>query len=186
MLGGYYAIMTWLPTYLRLERGLTILSSGLYLGVVIVGAFIGYLVSAYLADAIGRRRTFLAFSVASLVVIAIYTHLPITDRTMLILGFPLGFFAVGVFSGIGPFLTEQFPTGARASGQGFSYNFGRAAGAFVPALVGVLSASMTLGQAIGIFATSAYGLLVIAAYCLPETNGKELREPSDATPEAVR
>jgi hypothetical protein len=44
---------------------------------------------------------------------------------MLLLGFPLGFFSEGVFSGMGPFLTELFPTRMRGSGQGFSYNFGR-------------------------------------------------------------
>jgi hypothetical protein len=44
--GGYYAIATWLPTYLRTERKLTVLGTGGYLAVVIVGSFIGYLVSA--------------------------------------------------------------------------------------------------------------------------------------------
>jgi MFS family permease len=166
--------MTWLPTFLRLERGLTVLSSGLYLGVIIVGAFAGYIFGAYLADLIGRRRNFLLYSVSCIAIVVIYTHLPISNETMLVLGFPLGFCAVGVFSGIGPFFTELFPTGVRGSGQGFSYNAGRAAGAFFPALVGLLSARMTLGVAIGLFSVVAYGLLVIAAYLLPETNGKEL------------
>jgi MFS family permease len=181
-LGGYYALMTWLPTYLRLERGLTILSSGLYLGVIIAGAFAGYIAGAYLADLIGRRRNFLLYAVSCLVIVAVYTHVPISNETMLILGFPLGFCAVGVFSGIGPFFTELFPTGVRGSGQGFSYNAGRAAGALFPALVGLLSASMSLGAAIGVFAAVAYGLLVIAAYCLPETRGKEL-DPGNAVPQ---
>jgi MFS family permease len=180
-LGGYYALMTWLPTYLRLERGLTIFSSGLYLGVIIAGAFIGYIVGAYLADLIGRRRTFLVYSLVCIAIVIIYTHLPIRNETMLFLGFPLGFCSVGVFSGIGPFFTELFPTAVRASGQGFSYNVGRAAGALFPALVGFLSASMSLGRAIGVFAGFAYGLLVIAAYCLPETRGKEL----DSLPETT-
>jgi MFS family permease len=181
-LGGYYALMTWLPTYLRLERGLTILSSGLYLGVIIAGAFAGYIAGAYLADLIGRRRNFLLYAVSCIVIVAVYTHVPISNETMLILGFPLGFCAVGVFSGIGPFFTELFPTGVRGSGQGFSYNAGRATGALFPALVGLLSASMSLGAAIGVFAAVAYGLLVIAAYCLPETRGKEL-DPGNAVPQ---
>jgi MFS family permease len=173
-LGGYYGLMTWLPTYLRLERGLTILSSGFYLAIIITGAFAGYVVGAYLADLIGRRRTFLLYSISCVAIVTSYTQLPVSNGAMLILGFPLGFCSVGVFSGIGPFFTELFPTGVRASGQGFCYNAGRAAGAFFPALVGLMSASMGLGQAIGIFATVAYGLLVIAAFCLPETKGREL------------
>jgi MFS family permease len=175
-LGGYYALMTWLPTYLRSERGLTIFSSGLYLGVVIAGAFAGYIVSAYLVDLIGRRRNFLFFAIGCLTIVASYTQLAVDDELMLILGFPLGFFSTGVFSGMGPFMTELFPTSVRASGQGFAYNCGRAIGAFFPALVGFLSASITLGHAVGVFAGSAYGLLVLAAYCLPETKGKELDE----------
>jgi hypothetical protein len=55
-------------------------------------------------------------------------------------------------------------------------NFGRAGGAFFPALVGLLSSTMTLGHAIGVFSVSAYGLLVLSACRLPETKGKELSE----------
>src|SRR5260370_162527 len=91
--------------------------------------------------------------------------------------------STGVLSGMGPFMTELFPTSVRASGQGFAYNFGRAIGAFFPALVGLLSTSMTLGFAISIFAGSAYGLLVVAAYCLPETKGKVLNIRETELPE---
>jgi MFS family permease len=178
-LGGYYALMTWLPTYLRSERGLTVLSSGLYLGVIIAGAFTGYLVGAHLADRIGRKRNFFLYSFGALAIVATYTHVPISNRAMLFLGFPLGFCAVGVFSGIGPFFTELFPTAVRGSGQGFSYNAGRASGAFFPALVGLLSASLNLGRAIGVFALVAYSLLVLAAQLLPETKDKELELVGD-------
>src|SRR6202012_4525962 len=56
--GGYYAITTWLPTFLRTERQLSNIGSGGYLGVVILGSFVGYMASAYLSDILGRRRTF--------------------------------------------------------------------------------------------------------------------------------
>src|SRR5256885_7446406 len=58
---------------------------------------------------------------------------------MLVLGFPLGFFMSGIFSGAGAFLAELFPNELRGSGQGFCYNFGRGIGATFPALVGVFS-----------------------------------------------
>ena len=76
----------------------------------------------------------------------------ISDSMMLVLGFPLGFFASGIFSGMGPLFTELFPTSVRGAGQGFCYNFGRGLGAFFPVLVGVVSAQCGLGPAIGIFA----------------------------------
>ncbi len=45
---------------------------------------------------------------------------------------------------------------------------------FFPFLVGWLSSTLSLGQAIGIFAGFAYALVIIAALMLPETKGREL------------
>jgi len=172
--GGYYAITTWLPTFLRTERHLTILSTGGYLSVIIVGSFVGYLVSAWLSDRIGRRANFMLFALCSIVTVIAYTQIPVTDSLMLGLGFPLGFFASGVFSGMGPFFTELFPTRMRGSGQGFAYNFGRGVAALNPWLVGIVSGMLPLGQSIGVFAMWAYGLMAIAALLLPETRGRVL------------
>jgi MFS family permease len=173
--GGYYAITTFLPTFLRTERHLTVLGSGLYLAVIIIGSWCGYLVSAYLCDWIGRRKNFFIYAIGSLVIAVAYTEMQISDSLMLALGFPLGFFASGIFSGMGPVFTELFPTSLRGTGQGFCYNFGRGLGAFFPTLVGVVSASLGLGAAIGIFAAIAYSIVILAALALPETRGKELR-----------
>jgi sugar phosphate permease len=173
--GGYYAITTWLPTFLRTERGLTVLSTGSYLAVIIVGSLFGYLVSAWLNDRIGRRPNFILFAVMSIVIVLLYTQIPIDDTVMLFLGFPLGFFASGIFSGMGPVLTELFPTHMRGSGQGFAYNFGRGVAALNPLLVGMFSTStLPLGQSIGVFAAAAYGMLIIAALLLPETRASKL------------
>jgi MFS family permease len=172
--GGYYAITTWLPTFLRTERKLTVLGTGGYLAVIIVGSFIGYLVSAWLNDRIGRRANFILFALCSIITVIVYTQLPVDNTLMLWLGFPLGFFASGIFSGMGPFLTELFPTRMRGSGQGFAYNFGRGIAALNPMFVGMLSAKLPLGQSIGVFALIAYGLLIIAALLLPETKGRVL------------
>jgi MFS family permease len=173
--GGYYAITTWLPTYLKTTRGLSVLNTGEYLFVVIIGSFVGYLVSAWLSDRIGRKRTLVLFAVCSLLAIVGYTYLPISNSVMLTLGFPLGFFASGVFSPIGAFFTELFPSRVRGSGQGFSYNVGRGIGALFPTLVGILSARMELGHAISMFAVAAYLTMVVATLLLPETRGRELR-----------
>jgi MFS family permease len=172
--GGYYAITTFLPTFLRTQRHLTVLGTGGYLAVIIVGSWLGYVVSAYLSDAIGRRKNFFIFAIGSLLIALAYTQTEISDSMMLALGFPLGFFASGIFSGMGPVLTELFPTSVRGAGQGFCYNFGRGIAAFFPTLVGMLSASVTLGTAIGIFAAFAYAIVVLAALVLPETRGREL------------
>lgn len=172
--GGALAITIWLPTFLKTTRGLSVLGSGGYLAVYLIGAIIGNIVSGYLADVIGRRNNFAAFAIFSFITVVLFTFLPISDPLMLVLGFPLGFFTQGIFGAIGPFLSEQFPTNIRVTGQGFAYSFGRAAGSFVPTLVGMLSASLPLGQAIGVVSLCGYALIIVTAYLLPETKGIDL------------
>jgi len=153
--GGYYAITFWVPRFLTTERKLSIVSSTGYLAALIIGSFIGYLVGAWLADRIGRRNLFLIFSVGAIAVILLYTQLPLTNEVLWLLGFPLGFFASGYFSGVGAFLTELYPTRLRGSGQGFCYNFGRGVGAVIPWLIGLLSERLGLGEAVGLFAAGS-------------------------------
>jgi len=172
--GGYYAVTFWVPRFLTTERKLSIVSSTGYLAALIIGSFIGYLVGAWLADRIGRRNLFLTFSIGAIAVVLLYTQLPLTNEMLWVLGFPLGFFASGYFSGMGAFLTELYPTRLRGSGQGFCYNFGRGIGALFPYLVGALSTTTTLGNAIAIFAVAAYGVFFLAAFALPETRGRVL------------
>src|SRR6202042_1892445 len=66
--GGYYAITTFLPTFLRTQRHLSVLGTGGYLAVIIVGSWCGYILSAYLNDAIGRRKNFFVFAIGSLLI----------------------------------------------------------------------------------------------------------------------
>lgn len=172
--GGYYAITTWLPTWLKTEQHLSVAGTGGYLAVVIAGSYAGYLCGAVLSDRLGRRLTFIAFSVVSMFIALIYTCVQMSNGLLLVLGFPLGFFASGLFAGMGAFMTELFPTCIRGSGQGFCYNFGRAVGATFPFLIGIVAQSMSLGLAIGVFAAVAYAVVVLAALSLPETRGIEL------------
>jgi MFS family permease len=172
--GGSYALSVWLPTFLRTERHLSVLNTGGYLFVHILGAWVGFITGAYLADAIGRKATFMVSALGSAVAVVAYVTLPISDGLMLLLAAPLGFIIYMMFSAMGPFLTELYPTEVRGSGQGFCYNVGRACGALFPALVGFLSQRLPLGTAIAIFAFAAYGLMVVALLLLPETRGRSV------------
>jgi MFS family permease len=173
-LGGNYSILTWLPTYLKTVRGLSVLNTGGYLAINILGSFFGYVVSAHLSDWFGRRRTFVFTSLSAAATVAIYTLAPLNSQMVFLLGFPLGFFQSGIIAGMGATFAELFPTRVRASGQGFSYNVGRGLGSAVPAVIGYLSVTMQLGPAIGVCAVSSYALVLLATVLLPETRGKEL------------
>src|ERR1700733_7594160 len=128
MLGGYYAVNSWLPTYLSSERHLSVGGTSRYSLILIAGSFAGYLTSAWLSDVLGRRRCFMLFAAAGAVLVLAYTWAALSNVQMMVLGFPLGFFQSGIFSGMGAYLAELYPSAVRGSGQGFSYSAGRAAG----------------------------------------------------------
>jgi SHS family lactate transporter-like MFS transporter len=97
------------------------------------------------------------------------------------IGLWLGALIVGVFAagclGIMPgYLSERFPTEARAVGAGFAYHVGAGLGAFTPYMVGALQdrgVPLTTAMATCIVLS---GLLVILFVWLgPETRGRVLR-----------
>lgn len=172
--GGYYALMTWLPTFLKTERHLSVLGTSGYLAVIIVAFWCGCMASAYLLDRIGRRLNLILFSACCVVTVLVYVFLPLSNSTMLFLGFPLGFFAAGIPASLGALFNELYPSGVRGTGVGFCYNFGRIVSAGFPVLVGHMSSKMSLGAAIGVDAALAYSLVALAVFALPETRGKSL------------
>jgi MFS family permease len=173
--GGYYTLATWVPTYLKTERGLSVVGTGSYLTFLISGAFIGYLTGGHLTDRLGRRRNIWLFALLSAICVLAYTNIPHGANTLLlVLGFPLGFCMSAIFSGFGSYLSELYPTAVRGTGQGFTYNTGRAVGAVFPTLVGFLADSWGVGGAL-VFGAVGYGLAALALLGLPETRGKELQ-----------
>ncbi|HTT39436.1 MAG TPA: MFS transporter [Burkholderiales bacterium] len=172
--GGGYALMIWLPTYLKTVRGVSSVGTGAYLLVLILGAFFGFVTGAYLADGIGRKRTFLLSAILSMILTLIYLFAPISNSSILLVGFVLGYVSLIMFSPMGSFMTELYPTSVRGVGQGFCYNAGRGIGALFPALVGFLSARLGLGPAIAVFSLGAYAIMIAALLMLPETRGRSL------------
>ncbi|RXS88406.1 MFS transporter [Streptomyces sp. TM32] len=172
--GGYYTIATWLPTYLKTERHLTVVGTGSYLFLLITGAFLGYLTGGYLTDWLGRRKAIALFAVLSGGILFAYTHIPAgANQLLLVLGFPLGFCASAIFSGFGSFLAELYPTEVRGTGQGLTYNVGRAVGAFFPTAVGFQAGGNGLGGAL-VYGAVGYVIALVALLGLPETRGRAL------------
>lgn len=172
--GSSYAITTFLPTYLKTARHLTSVGTGAYLMVLILGAFFGFLSGAYLSDAIGRKSTFMISAVGSVVLMLVYLFAPLSNDMILPVGFLLGYINLMMFSPMGPFMTELYPTAVRGVGQGFCYNVGRGIGAVFPALVGFLAARWGLAAAIAIFSFAGLALMIAALLMLPETKGRSL------------
>ena len=71
--GGYYAITTWLPTFLKTVRKLSVMNTGGYLFVVIVGSFMGYMISDVCRRARPQAEGSSCYAVCSFVTVWAYT-----------------------------------------------------------------------------------------------------------------
>jgi MFS family permease len=174
---AWWGLFTWIPSYLKLPpssggAGLTVLDSSLFIIVLTVGQWLGYVSFGFIADRFGRRKTYVLYLVVAAGVVPLY-GLARDPRILLVLGPLVGFFGTGYFSGFGAISAELFPTRIRVTAQGLTYNVGRVASAVAPFVVGSLASRYGLGAA---FNVTAVAFLVSAAlaWSLPETKGRVL------------
>ena len=184
--GGYWAIATWWPAILQSERGYSATASGVYFAAVIVGSFFGYLCGSWLSDSVGRRVTLAGFALGGIFVVLACTEFQLSEMLLLSLSFPLGFFALGMYSVVGPVLTELYPTDLRGSGVGFCFNFGRGIGGATPLLIGLSVKAFGISQATGLYVACAYGLVLLATALLPETRSRVLKSLAETGENASR
>lgn len=174
MHSGYWAVATWWPTMLLADRGLSMIDSGPYLAAMIVGSFFGYIVGAWIGDRVGRRYTLMLFSLAGIALALTYPQISASGLPFMLLSFPLGFVATGMFGIISSILIELYPTELRGSGLGFCYNFGRGIAGLAPALIGAGATLLGVGYAIALLVIVAYGIVLLTTLFLPETQGSTL------------
>jgi MFS family permease len=93
---------------------------------------------------------------------------------VLLLGsFLMGSCGIGVWGMAPSYLTERFPTAARAVGPGFSYHAGAAMGSLTPTLIGFLQdRSVSLLHAMASCTAIAGVLLAAIIWLGPETRGR--------------
>ncbi|HEY6359848.1 MAG TPA: MFS transporter [Vicinamibacterales bacterium] len=174
---AWWGFNLWIPAYLSLapERGGIGLSTGAMAGLVLAmqtGMWLGYVTFGFISDALGRKRTYVAYLAGAALLVLAYgtTRDP---RLLLGLGPLVAFFGTGYFSGFGAVTAEMYPTSIRATAQGFTYNIGRIASAVAPFAVGSLAATRGFGAAF----TTASVAFALAAVCwiwIPETRGRAL------------
>ena len=174
---AWWGMNGWIPTYLRLtpdKGGIGLSSSTMSLFVIAmqVGMWFGYVTFGFMADAIGRKRTYVLYLVAAAILLPIYGVMRV-PVVLLLLGPFVAFFGTGYFSGLGAVVAELYPTTVRATAAGFCYNVGRIASAIAPYTVGSLATTRGFGVA---FAIAGAAFLFAAAMWIwiPDTRNREL------------
>jgi len=174
---AWWGFNLWLPGYLSLPPsaggiGLATTTMTTFVIAMQVGMWFGYVTFGFISDAIGRRRSYVIYTLTAAVLILIY--LSITNPVaLLLLGPFVAFFATGYFSGFGAVTAEIYPTNIRARAQGFTYNIGRVASAAAPYAVGRLAQSQGFDVALSI-TSAAFVLAAVLWIWIPETKGRAL------------
>ncbi|HWX92506.1 MAG TPA: MFS transporter [Terriglobales bacterium] len=175
---AWWGLFTWLPPYLSLPveqggRGFGVMGTTTLLVVFnLFGMFPGYASFGWVADHLGRRRSFLLYTLMAAILVPLYARAR-QPGWILVIGTVTAFFGTGFFSGSGIIASEIFPTRVRARALGFTYNGARTLSSVAPYVIGRVGQAKGLGWAFYLCA-GAFFLSTLAATQLPETKGKTL------------
>jgi MFS family permease len=174
---AWWGLNLWVPSYLSLpvERGglgFSTATMSLFVVLMQVGMWFGYVTFGFVSDRFGRKPTYMTYLVMAAALVWAYGST--TDPlTLLLLGPFVAFFGTGYFSGFGAIAAEIYPTTIRATAMGITYNIGRLLSAVAPLIIGSLAETRGFGAA---FTLTSAAFLVAAVMWLglPETKGRQL------------
>jgi MFS family permease len=175
---AWWGLFTWLPPYLSLPvsqggRGFGVMgTTTLLVALNLFGMFPGYASFGWVADHLGRRRSYLLYTLIAAAVVPLYAQAR-APWLLMIFGTVTAFFGTGFFSGSGIIGSEIFPTRLRALALGFTYNGARTMSSIAPYIIGRVGQSKGLSWAFYLCAASFF-LSTLTATQLPETKGKHL------------
>lgn len=189
---AFWSVSTWYPQIIRNMTEDSSLPDSLADHRVAVasmlfnaGGIIGYASWGFLADALGRRKTFaLSFivSAAAIAYVFPFGH----SYTEYVVAMPiLGFGLFGALSGTFIYGPELFPPTVRATALALSNSVGRIITASGPLIAGVIATSWFSGNlGLATATIAAVGLIaVIGLLFAPETRGKAMPTDTSATTE---
>jgi MFS family permease len=175
---AWWGLFIWIPPYLSLSiaqggRGFGVmLTASLLIVLNLFGMFPGYISFGWVADGLGRRKSFALYLFVAALLVPLYA-LARSPAALLVLGTAVAFFGTGFFSGSGLIGSEIFPTVLRARALGFTYNGARALSCVSPWVIGWVGQTRGLSYAFYLCG-AAFFLAGVMATRLPETKGKAL------------
>lgn len=177
---GYYGLTSWLGALLQ-QAGYEVTKSVFYTVVISLAGIPGFLFSAWLLEAWGRKPTCVLMLVGSAVFAYLYGQAAATRASteyLIVAGLCMQFFFFGMWSVLYAYTPELYPTRVRATGSGFASSIGRFGSLIGPSVVGVL---LPLAGQSGVFSLGAasFAIAALAVWLLGvETKGKALEEIS--------
>jgi MFS transporter, SHS family, sialic acid transporter len=176
LLGGWGATQ-WLVAWADKVGGVTDLKVKALTAIMRSGGgAVGSLLGGWVASLVGRRLAYFLISVASLAV-GEYVCLTMTphDRGFPAMVFVVGFISTIFFGWLPLYLPELFPTHARATGAGVSFNFGRILTGFGVLATGAITAALNedYGRA-GSIAMLIYAVGMVVILFAPDTTRNKL------------
>ncbi|MCE9533323.1 MAG: MFS transporter, partial [Planctomycetes bacterium] len=147
------------------------------------GAIIGCVLAALAGEYFGRRKTYFFLCVVSMLsIFALFGLNKEYGPTLLMWAFISGMLTASFYGWLPLYLPELFRTGVRATGQGFSFNFGRVLAAIGVMQLPVIMTELKVGFDKACPAISLIYLVgMVLIWFAPETKGKPL--PDDVTEE---
>lgn len=167
---GVWGFFTWLPSFLAtpVEKGgagLTFFKSIHWTIALQTGAFAGYISFGWVADWLGRKRTYAIYVVLAAALAPVYVHVARSGGNLLLIGPLTGLFGHGHFSGLAPLLSGLFPVDIRATAQSTIYNTGRGISASAPWLIGAMAErygfTASLVMASGFFVAAGFAVFLL-------------------------
>jgi SHS family lactate transporter-like MFS transporter len=165
----YHSITYWYPTLLGQMHRPTLP----YLAALNIGGIVGAVVCGRMSEGrLGRRGAATIATLIGILVIPLYVFS--NSSALLWMGaLAMGLFGAGNFGIVPSYLTERFPTIARAVGAGFAYHVGAGLGSFTPTLVGMLQdRGFALPSAMAACIAGSAALLILLLWIGPETRGR--------------
>jgi SHS family lactate transporter-like MFS transporter len=166
----YHSISYWYPTLLTQMHRPTLP----FLAALNIGAIAGAVACGRMSEGrLGRRG---AATIATLIgILAVPLYVFTTSTALLWIGaLTMGFFGAGNFGIVPGYLTERFPTAARAVGAGFAYHVGAGLGSLTPTLVGMLQdAGFPLPTAMAACIAGSGATVILMLWLGPETRGRQ-------------
>jgi putative MFS transporter len=177
---GYYGLTSWLGALLQ-QAGYDVTKSVLYTVLISLAGIPGFVFSAWLLEAWGRKPTCVLMLAGSAASAYLYgqtaiLHAPVAQ--LIATGLCMQFFLFGMWSVLYAYTPELYPTRSRATGAGCASSFGRIGSLVGPYVVGVLLPVTGQGGVFTLGAASFAIAALVVIFLGAETKGRSLEQLS--------